>query len=335
MAVPVASFLLRTGFALLALLAAPGVQSTSGSDIRIQVRSKYDTAAGPIAGFVAALAGGGDNGTAWTIVRHGDRIASRIDEGMGERGLTGVPDWIVDFTAQSTYRLSKLDPKTRKYELKTFRQILNEVAGAHRSGQSATADERMFGSSGDPLPKQSRARAKRFTFETTLKLLDEKKTIAGLECRQAVLQVVAFEEGKNLENDGGWVATSIVWIGPRLPAVDAAMDLQRQYRRMVSAGVFEAAFSDIELRMSEYLDPIMPEHVFVAARVLEEMRKLPGTILASNTVYDLERSAAEQKRARSSPKSTRMITMDLEFISIQTSTTQADVAVPTGFVVAK
>jgi hypothetical protein len=85
------------------------------------------------------------------------------------------------------------------------------------------------------------------------------------------------------------------------------------------------------------------------------MQRLSGTVLTSNTLYEMERTPAEYKRALSQyeaqqkrltasgarvvggapPKRTRIITMEFELLKISSSADETDVAIPAGFAVKK
>ncbi len=175
--------------------------------------------------------------------------------------------------------------------------------------------------------------------------------MAGYDAREIIQTITAVERGKTLEQDGGWVVTNTLWLARRIPAVDALVAAQRRYVQATTRGVHDTAFTQLEFPSNQFYDPFYPEHAIVGLRVIAEMERLDGTVLSSNTVYEMERTARELRSAQSQyeaqqrrltnsgarvlgggpPKRTRMVTLQLAYLSIDTNVTDADVAIPAGY----
>jgi len=289
---------------------------------------------------------GGANGFVVEITLKGSRLVT--DYPSPERGAT-AGSWIVDFDEQQTYRLF---PNTREYSVQKFRDVMNGIAETHRVIEaSVPAQEQLLPTTGVDLPAQSRRRASRFEYTADAKETGQRKQILGYDTREVILTVTACERGKTLDEDGGWVVTNTIWLAPRIPAIDSLVAAQRRYVKTVTKGIYDTVFTDVEFPGNEFYDPFYPEHAVVGIHVIAETEKLDGTVLSSNTVYELARTAKEMKSAQSQyeaqqkrltgsgarilgggpPKRTRMVTMSIDYLSIDANVTDADVAIPAGF----
>jgi len=334
---------------LLLLATAPSVDVASPqmSGVRVRARARTDAAAGAWAGFMAsAAAGGGANGIVADLTAKGNRMVRAYPSPE-----TGAPagSWIVDFDEQKTYRIL---PATQEYTEQTFGQVRGKIASQHSGSNDAIPGAEMFmPSTGVDLPRQSLSRAKKFDYIVDTQETGRRFRMAGQDAREIIQTVTAVERGKTLEQDGGWVVTNTLWLAPRIPAVNELVAAQRRYVQITTKGIYETAFTALEFPSNQFYDPFYPEHSLVGMRVIAEMEKLDGTVVSTLAVYELERTAKEFRSAQSQyeaqqrrltrsgarvlgggpPKRTRMVTLQLEYLSIDTNVTDADVAIPAGY----
>ena len=333
--------------ATVALLITSSVFAQSGQSIGIKVsmRSRFD-AVGPWAGFMTSTSGSGTNGCVTVVTHRGARLVTG-----GHNPDTGclVGSWIADFDEGKTYRLN---PVEREYAEQSFGDVRRRIASSYSITYQAREGAEMFlPTTGVDLPKQSRARAGRFEYTAAVKETGQRKQMFGSDAREIVLTVTAVERGKTMEVDGGWVITSTIWLGSRMPLVDDLVSALRRYSAIVTKGVFDNPYTDIEFPMNEFFDPTNPEQTVVGARVVAEMGKLDGTVLANTSIYEMERTAKEWKGAQDHytaqqrrltaigarvlggppPKRERIITLQTEIVGIDSNVTEADVAIPAGY----
>jgi hypothetical protein len=151
------------------------------------------------------------------------------------------------------------------------------------------------------------------------------------------------------------VVNADLWLGPRMPAIDRIVAAQRDYARTINAGVYDAVFTSVEFPDAAWLDPMFPELMPVAARVVAEVAKLDGAVLASRTTYELARSAKDMKaavrayqgmeRAAGKPVTPDpsaaiaprepIVTTAFEYLAIEYAVTNLDVEIPQGFTLKK
>src|SRR5262249_28068804 len=171
---------------------------------------------------------------------------------------------------------------------------------------------------------------------------DARKTLAGHDAHEVVLTVTAWEHGKAIEQDGGWIVTSDLWIADAVHSLDALRALERQYAVAVS----DVAFTGIDVDYVAIIDAMYPEFVPVAARALQEAERLGGTVLAQSTKYDMVRTAKETARAAKEqqrlgseagarvlgdPSSrTTLVMFTEECLALDVDVSDADVALPDG-----
>jgi hypothetical protein len=293
---------------------------------------------------------GGANGFVVDITLKGSRLVTNYPS--PERGATGG-SWIVNFDEQQTYRLF---PDTREYSVKKFHDVMNGIAETHHDIEAAVpAQERLLPTTSVDLPAQSRRRASRFEYRADVKETGQRKQILGYDTREVILTITACEGGKTLDENGGWVVTNTVWLAPRIPAIDNLVATQRRYVKTVTKGIYDTVFTDIEFPGNEFYDPFYPEHAIVGVHVIAETEKLDGTVLSSSTVYELARTAKEMKSAQSQyeaqqkrltgsgarvlggapPQRTRMVTMTMTYLSLESNVSDSDVAVPASYVKVK
>jgi len=164
-----------------------------------------------------------------------------------------------------------------------------------------------------------------------------RKRVAELDTREILVTITAWERGKVLDESGGWVAASSVWLAARLAAVDDVVAAQRRYAVAIAARTFEPVFTPFEMEMSSLFHSRFPEEAAVAAKVMAEVGKLDGTVLSSVTTYGIVRNARDMKlltsrRPVDPPQKILMVTkMTLDYLSIDGVATDADVTIPAGF----
>lgn len=257
--------------------------------------------------------------------------------------------WIADLT---TNRTTRVYFQKQEYTDRSFDQLRREAAQHHGNlRQLSPSSDLFFGPAVDgELPEQSQRRGSRFVFESSTRETGQTRAVAGVSARGIDLVVAAHDPGKTLTVGGGWIATGTVWLGPRLPAVSALQAAQRTYAKAISKGVYDSVFTETELPGAEAFDGCMPEHVYVAARVMAEMDKLDGTIVGASVVYQMEWPTKDFERAASSyellekrltafdrplggapTKRTTVLTMAWEYVEISDRVDEPAFVIPPGF----
>ncbi len=277
-------------------------------------------------GRFMSMAGLGGDMTSTVAVR-GSRMAN-LDDKTGQ---------IIDLAEERVYRL---DMKKKTYTVVTFDQMRAQLEQAREqlAAQTQESNEEEPSPAGEP--------EKEMEVDVDVQETGKTKSIAGHDTRQVILTITMREKDKTLEQGGGVVLTSDMWLAPRIEALDELAEFQRKFAQ----AVFGQAIG-IDPRQANGISAIVPMFGELAARMADEGRKLEGTALLSTSTLETVKSEADMKAAadeqseegggigglagrfmRRQPQArSKTLTMTHEMQSIGTSVTDADIQIPAGF----
>ncbi len=342
---------LTAGLCAGALLSAQVAGLPPAEDVKVVARVESQVAG--TLGALSAMANRLREPVFATLTTRGSRLASTWRVGADAMSARPVRAEIVDFSSQITNNVLY---GSGVYTQIPFADLRRRAAEGHGIAIAIKQGEDMFApADGIAMPSQSAARAKRFDHIAQTQETGQTTVIAGVMTRQMLLSVRVWDHTKSLEDNGGWVVTADLWVGPRTPALDRLVAMQRDYARTINKGVYDAVFTSVELPEADSLDAVFPELMPVAARVVAEIGKIDGTVFASRTNYELARSAKEMTAAvrayqameRTAGKKVtpdpseliarreRMVTTAFEYVAIDYAVTNLDVEVPQGFTLNK
>ena len=206
---------------------------------------------------------------------------------------------------------------------------------------------------------------KQMEVDFDLKETGQKKSVNGFDSRQIIMTITMREKGKTLEQSGGMVLTSDIWMTPTIQAMREVVDFDIRYAKAL-AGTMIAGASPDEMAAAMAAYPLMKDAI---ARMRAENVKMDGTAVQTITTIDAVKSAEQvaaekeqQQSAQSSGSSTptsvggliggfgrRMankgnsnqaaaasdrvtfMTMTNEVLKVATTVADRDMAVPAGF----
>ncbi len=147
----------------------------------------------------------------------------------GNRKMTRTEDRgeLIDLDAEKIYTI---DFGRKTYTVMTF----EEMRKRFEEGQ-----ERMQKSSERRASKDEQ-KGPEWEFEFHIKATGKTETINGWSTREQVATVIAHEKGKTLEQSGGFVLTSDMWMGPNVPAMKEVADFDRRYIQKLYGPSFDA-----------------------------------------------------------------------------------------------
>src|SRR6185295_9244670 len=143
-------------------------------------------------------------GTTSTVAVKGDRMA-RLDDSVGQ---------IVDLAEEKIY---DLDLKKKSYKVTTFAELRRRMEEARKKAEEDARKE----AGKEPekeKPAEKDPNAKEVEIDFDVKNTGAKKSINGFDTHQAVVTVTVREKGKTLEQSGGMVVTSDMWLAPSMPS---------------------------------------------------------------------------------------------------------------------
>ena len=298
-------------------------------------------------GKVVNLFGGkaAREGVRTSVAVKGDRKASMSDS-SGQ---------IIDLKEEKIY---DLDVKKKTYKVVTFAELQRRMEEARKKAEEDAKKAQADQKTAQP-PADSKDQ-KQLDVDFDLKETGQKKTINGFDTREIVMTITMREKGKTLEQSGGMVLTSDIWMGARIAARQEIVDFDIRYARQLTGPMIAGASPD-EMAAAMAIYPMMKDAI---TRMRTESVKMDGTPIQTTTTIDAVKSeeqvAAEQKQQQqdsrsSSPSSpvgaligglTRraanrnstaagaratFMSMTNEVLKVATTVSDADVAIPAGF----
>jgi hypothetical protein len=262
-------------------------------------------------------------------------------KGSRKSSLTDATGEIIDLSEEKVYTL---DVKKQEYRVVTFAEMRAEFekakAEAEKQAREAKPEEKA----------QMEEAGRQLEFDVDVRETGERKTIAGQQARQVILTITGREKGQTLDAGGGFVMTNDMWLGPRV----AALDELHQFQMKFVQAVYGSAFTAGDLRQTAGLAAMYPSFQTMAQKLRDESGKLEGTALSTTMTFEGVRSEAQMKAASEQSSNTgggiggmlarrmmgnrgqpqarsKVLTTTHELLSIDTSVTDADVALPANF----
>jgi hypothetical protein len=319
------------------------------ADIRSDQRVKFQL--GGMVGKLVNMFGGkgAREGVVSTVALKGDRKATMSD-------TTGQ---IVDLSEEKIY---DLDIRKKTYKVTTFAQLRAEMEKAQREAEKAAREERP---SEPSKPAEKDPNEKEFEVDFDLKNTGASRSINGFDTKQTVMTITVREKGKTLNESGGIVMTTDMWMAANAPSTKELIDFERRYaQQLYGPAMTGASAADMAMAMAMYpqmkpaLEKMRAEGTKIeGTAILTEMKMEavpPGT--ADTTAEALpapeaqpeqkkgrfgglmgglkkmaEASQQQQKSGEQKPQRSIFLTTSVEMLKLTTDVTADAVAIPAGF----
>jgi len=326
--------------ALLAACALTLVSTTLVADVRSDEKTHVE-----FSGMIGRMAGmlGGKSareGLTSTVAVKGDRKAT-LSEASGQ---------IVDLMEEKVY---DLDIKKKNYRVTTFAELRKRMEEARKKTAENAAKEQ------DKQPEPDKNQ-KQMEIDFNVRNTGEKKAINGFDTHQVVITVTVREKGKKLEESGGMVLTSDMWLAPKIAAMKEVAEFDARYAKALYGSML-AGVSPEQIGMALAMYPAMKDAI---AKMNVEGGKIDGTAILTTTTTESVKSAAQlaeeakgqddntaaspagglsgalggfakkamKKKPEGGPQARSTIfTSTHEVLKVATDVAAADVAVPAGF----
>ena len=326
--------------------------SLVSADVRTDQRVRFQLG-GAIGKLVNMFGGkGAREGVTSIVAVKGNRKATMSDS-------TGQ---IIDLSEEKIY---DLDIKRKTYKVTTFAQLRAEAERAQREAEkNAREMERSEPSepSEPSKPAEKDPNQKEVEVDFDMKNTGATKTINGFDTRQTVVTITVREKGKTLDESGGLVMTTDLWLAPNAPSTKELIDFDMRYaQKLYGPMVTGASAQDMAMAMAMYpqmkpaLDKMRAEGSKVdGTAILTEMRMEavpPGT--ANTTASALPAPEPEPKKrgfggmlgglkkmaeqanqnnsGNAKPQRSIFLTTSVEMLKLTTNVTADAVAIPADF----
>jgi hypothetical protein len=315
------------------------------ADVRADEKTRFEFA-GMLGKFVNMFGGkGAREGVMTTIAIKGDR-AARMNEENGQ---------IIDLAEEKIY---DVDVKKKTYKVTTFAELRRRMEEARKKAQEDAAK-----AEGKAAEKpESQEKEPQVEVDVNLKNTGEKKTINGYDTQQELLTITVREKGKTLEQGGGMVLTSDLWITPRIAAMKEIQDFYARYAQKLYGSPMLAGVQADQMAAIMGMYPMMKQAI---GRMNTEGERVQGTPILTTLTFegvkseeqmtqDTKQSDADSKKTPTSvggllggfakkaaakkaggdegnKQRATVLTGTTEVLKVVTDVSAADVAVPAGF----
>jgi hypothetical protein len=233
-----------------------------------------------------------------------------------------------------------------------------------QKAEESARKERAAEPKAQPTPAPDK-NAKQMDIDFSLKESGQKKNINGFDTHEVVMTITIREKGKTIDESGGLILTSSMWMAPKIAAMNEIQQFDQRYSsKLQGSSVPGASAEEMATAMAMY--PMMKDAV---GRMNSENVKMDGTAIQTTTTLDSVKSAAEmaaaeqqqaeeaqssssssssgglggmlgslakkklEKKNESDAKSNRatFMTTTTEILKVTTDVGAGDVAVPAGF----
>lgn len=324
------------------LLVIAAATASVSADVRSDQRVKFQLG-GAIGKLVNMFGGkGAREGVTSMVAVKGDRKATMSDSG-GQ---------IVDLAEEKIY---DLDMKKKTYKVTTFAELRKQMEEARREAEESAKREQAAEPGDKPAEKDPNAKEVEVDFD--IKNTGASKTINGFDTRQTIVTVTVREKGKTLEQAGGLVMTSDLWLAPNAPSTRDLADFDRRYaEKLYGPMVVGASAQDMAMAMAMY-----PQMKPALDKMRAEGGKIDGTAILTTITMEAVKpavAAGEETKAESGPrprglggmlgglakkavkkdepaKNATILTTSVEMLKLTTDVEAASVALPAGFTQSK
>jgi hypothetical protein len=284
--------------------------------------------------------------------REGVKTTTAV-KGNRKATMTDTTGQIVDLDEEKIY---ELDIRRKTYKVTTFADLRKRMEEAQRRAREDARKQQEQEKPGAPPEKDPNA--KELEVDFNVKESGARKTINGFDTRQVIMTIGLREKGKTMEESGGLVLTSDMWMAPRIAAMKEIVDFEVRYAKQMAGPMLTGA-SPEEMAAALAMYPGMTEAL---ARMRAESVNMDGTPILTTVTIDAVKSAAqlaeEQKQSEQSTSSSNsrsvggligglarratakkeeprsratFMTMTNEVLKVATDVPAADVALPVGF----
>ena len=322
--------------------------STLMADVRSDQRVKFQL--GGAMGKLVNLFGGkgAREGVTSMVALKGSRKAT-MNESTGQ---------IVDLAEEKVYDLNL---KNKTYTVTTFAQIRKQMEDAKEKAEKSAKEERDSEPS-KPEKAEKDPNAKEYEVDFDIKNTPETKPINGFDTKKSVMTITVREKGKTLNDSGGVVMTTDLWMTPSAPPTKELAEFDRKYaEKLYGPMVVGASAQDMAMAMAMYpqmkpaLDRMRAEGgKLQGTPILTDMRLEsvpPGTAGTSSAALPApeepkkkgfggmigglkkmaEESQQQQQNGGAKPQRAIILTTSVEMLKPTTDVDAASVAIPAGF----
>jgi hypothetical protein len=303
--------------------------STTAALAEGSVQQKTRVQLGGVIGGIANVFGGKaarEGVTSTTAIKGNQRLTT--NDRSGE---------LVDLSEEKIYRI---DYGRKSYEVVAFDELREQYEEAKKEA-AEEAEENKKSNKKEEGPE--------YEVDFDVKETGQKQEINGFSTKQVIVTVTVREKGKKLEQSGGAVLTSDMWMGPKVPAMaeinafnakyfkqlygDATAEMQQMAVLMATTPTFGKAMKEFSKKRGSFdgeaiRTTLTFETVAAPGQQGEQEEESSGGIVGG-LLNRAMKKRQENKGEASQPGRAKLFESTTELLSV--SKDAGDVSVPAGF----
>ena len=191
------------------------MSASLSADVRSDQRVKFQLG-GALGKMVNMFSKGAREGVTTVVAVKGNRKSTLNGDSTGQ---------IIDLAEEKIY---DLDIKKKTYTVTTFAELRKRMEEARRDAEKNAKE--MSRESGEPSkPAEKDPNAKEFEVDFDIKTTSETRSINGFNTTKSVMTITVREKGKTLNESGGLVMTTDMWMTPNAPSTKDLADFDMRY----------------------------------------------------------------------------------------------------------
>jgi hypothetical protein len=266
----------RTLAVFLALIVGGALTANAAVKTEEKTQMKFGGVMGKMIGMFGGKAT--DEGITQVVVVKGNRKLTRADN-------TGQ---LIDLDAEKVY---DIDFKGKSYRVTTFEEMRQKI----REAQEKMRQE-MEKMKGNPAATEAPPE-NQMEFDFSVKESGQRKNILGYDAKEVILTLGIHQKGQKIEDAGGMVTTSTMWLVPRVPAIQEIAEFDMKY--------FKALATAMDLQQMQQMMGAMAANPYfknAMERMKDEASKLDGTALLTTINFEMVASKEAQAQQAQAQK---------------------------------
>lgn len=266
----------------LTLCLLPLASHSARADVRSDQKAKIEF--GGMLGRMFNLFGGkgAKEGVTTTVAVKGNRKVS----------LNDTSGQIIDLSEEKIYNL---DMKKKTYTVTTFAEMRRQMEEAQKKAEEQARSEAAKPAEKAQPGKREEPQEPQVEVDFDVKNTGQKKQLNGFDTHQAVVTITVREKGKTLEQGGGLVMTTDMWLAPQIKEMKEVYDFDMKYAEKLYGPMYSGVSAQ-QMAMVTAMYPMLKPAI---AKMSAEGGKIDGTAILTVTTMDAVKSA-EQVAAEAS-----------------------------------
>ena len=265
----------------------------------------------------------------------------------GDRKLTlnDSTGQLVDLAEEKVY---DLDVKNRKYKVTTFAEMKKQMEEQRAKAEKEAREQQQQ----QTKDESQQAPQKEYEVDFDVKNTGQSKQVAGYDAKQTVMTITVREKGRTVQQSGGVILISDMWLAPKIQAMKEVEDFDRRYAQkmaeimgvagMPSAQQMAAVFAmypgiskAMEKMQAEKVNmngtPVLTTFTITGVKSAQQMAQAERESEKPTGIGGMLARKMMKKNENSGDPRSMLMTSTVEMLKIDPSATPEDVTLPAGF----